>query len=477
MQIAISVLTLLIVSPVIAESIPITTTSPLALQKYLEGRSLFEKLRGQDARPFLQAAIEADSNFALAWLGLSQTATSTKEFFDSVDRAARLVDQASEAEGWWIEGFQAGVQGHPQRQIELYTKLADAHPDDPRAHNLVGVHHFGQQNWPGAIAGFEQAANIDPAFSAPYNMLGYARRFAGDFKGAERAFKTYIELIPDDPNPYDSYAELLMRMGRFEESIESYRKALEQDRHFVASHLGIATNLNFLGRQEQARTQLSQMLEGARNDGERRDAYFAMAVSHLSEGDKEAAIAMIAIEMALATKISDAIAAADDHTNIGLLQYESGNFDAAQAHYAAALAVVEASDRAEETKEGWRRADLYNRGTLAVAHGDVAQARALTDELRTQSEAISNRLGVRLSYQLEGIIALSVGDGVAAAEALDSANLQNPHNLYRQALAAQARGDKAAAAAWLQRMLDNNSLNNLNDALVRPDARAMLDQL
>ncbi len=49
MQIAISVLTLLIVSPVIAESIPITTTSPLALQKYLEGRSLFEKLRGQDA--------------------------------------------------------------------------------------------------------------------------------------------------------------------------------------------------------------------------------------------------------------------------------------------------------------------------------------------------------------------------------------------------------------------------------------------
>ena len=28
---------------------------------------------------------------------------------------------------------------------------------------------------------------------------------------SEKAFEKYIELIPDDPNPYDSYAELLMQ--------------------------------------------------------------------------------------------------------------------------------------------------------------------------------------------------------------------------------------------------------------------------
>ena len=97
---------------------------------------------------------------------------------------------------------------------------------------------------------------------------------------------------------------------------------------------------------------------------------------------------------------------------------------------------MEASDREEDVKNGWRRGDLYNRGTLAVVQGD----------------------------------------GEAASQALARANQQNPQNLYRQALAAQLRGDKQATVQWLQRTLDNNPLNNLNDSLVRRRAREMLDQ-
>ena len=50
---------------------------------------------------------------------------------------------------------------------------------------------------------------------------------------AEAAFKKYIELIPNDPNPYDSYAELLLKMGKFDDSIAQYRKALAIDPNFV----------------------------------------------------------------------------------------------------------------------------------------------------------------------------------------------------------------------------------------------------
>ena len=69
-------------------------------------------------------------------------------------------------------------------------------------------------------------------------MLGYAYRQAGDYANAEQAFKKYIELIPSDPNPYDSYAELLLKMGKFNESVEQYRKALSIDSNFVPSHFG-----------------------------------------------------------------------------------------------------------------------------------------------------------------------------------------------------------------------------------------------
>ena len=42
-----------------------------------------------------------------------------------------------------------------------------------------------------------------------------------NYADAEKAFQKYIELIPKDPNPYDSYAELLLKMGRFDDSSSS----------------------------------------------------------------------------------------------------------------------------------------------------------------------------------------------------------------------------------------------------------------
>ena len=78
-----------------------------------------------------------------------------------------------------------------------------------------------------AIEQLKKAPELAPNYSPAYNMLGYAYRQAGDYANAEQAFKKYIELIPNDPNPYDSYAELLLKMGKFDESIEQYRKALD----------------------------------------------------------------------------------------------------------------------------------------------------------------------------------------------------------------------------------------------------------
>src|SRR4029079_11541120 len=123
-------------------------------------------------------------------------------------------------------------------------KLVVAYPRDERAHMLLGAAYFGVQDWNHAIAEYEKSVSINPKFSPPYNQMGYAYRFLEKYPQAEKAFKMYIELIPGDPNPYDSYAELLMRIGRFDESITQYGKALEVDPHFINSHWGIAANYN-----------------------------------------------------------------------------------------------------------------------------------------------------------------------------------------------------------------------------------------
>ena len=46
-----------------------------------------------------------------------------------------------------------------------------------------------------------------------------------------------------------------MKMGRFDESIAMYRKALATDPNFAPSHIGVASNLMLQGKHDAARAE------------------------------------------------------------------------------------------------------------------------------------------------------------------------------------------------------------------------------
>jgi len=244
------------------KKIPITTSSEKARDAFLKGRWLLDNLRLTDAHEYFIKAVEADPDFALAHLRVANTASTNQEFFDALRRAVDESADVSEGEKLVIAAFQAGVAGDPQTQQSKLEALVALFPEDERAHNLIGNFlFFNQQNYERAISAYRAAIDINPAFATPYNNLGYALRFVGDYAAAEEAFQRYTELIPDQPNPYDSYAELLMKMGRYDESISSYQKALEIDPNFVPSYIGIGNNQMFVGRFEDARSTFSKIDE------------------------------------------------------------------------------------------------------------------------------------------------------------------------------------------------------------------------
>ena len=76
--------------------VPITTRSDEARQAYLKGRDLFEKLRATDALEQFKKAAAADKDFALAQVGIANTAASAKEFFEALKTATSLAGHASE---------------------------------------------------------------------------------------------------------------------------------------------------------------------------------------------------------------------------------------------------------------------------------------------------------------------------------------------------------------------------------------------
>jgi hypothetical protein len=98
------------------EKIPITTSSEEARQLYVKGRDLAEKLRATDARGLYAQAAAKDSSFALAQLGLANTAGTAKEFFDALGQAVLLSGKVSEPERLIIAGVDAGAKGDVDRQ-------------------------------------------------------------------------------------------------------------------------------------------------------------------------------------------------------------------------------------------------------------------------------------------------------------------------------------------------------------------------
>ena len=174
-----------------------------------------------------------------------------------------------------------------------------------------------------------KATELAPNYSPAYNILGYAYRQQGDYASAEQAFKKYIELIPNDPNPYDSYAELLLKMGKFDDSITQYHKALSVDPHFVPSHFGIAGDLMYSGKSEEAQAELQKMADQARNDGELRTAFFGMAVVAADSGKLDKALQQMDKEYAVAEKKNDVAAMAADLQAKGNILAEMLKYDAA----------------------------------------------------------------------------------------------------------------------------------------------------
>lgn len=450
-----------------AGKIPITTSSEEARKEFLTGRDLNEKLLVQDSIAHYDKAISLDANFAYAELNRAGVSPTGKEFFDHLKKAVSLADKASNGEKLLILGTEAGANGNAAKQKEYLDQLVAAYPNDERANFALGGYYFGQQDFPQAITYYRKATELEPKFSSAFNLLGYAYRQNNDYANSENAFKKYVELIPNDPNPYDSYAELLLKMGKWDDSITQYRKALSIDANFINAHQGIGMALLYKGNASEAAAEINHITEKARSDAERRTALFALTVVDVDSGKWDAALADVDKQYALGDKTNDVPGMTGDLQLRGNILLEMGKYDEAKVQYEKGLKMTQDSSLSQEIKDNAALFHHYNLARVALGKKDLATAKT---ESSAFMNGVKNPLQTKQAHQLMGLIAMEEKDYDKAVAELKQANQQNPYDLYRLCQAYQGKGDAAAAKEQCGKAANFNSLPAIQYAFVRTKA-------
>jgi tetratricopeptide (TPR) repeat protein len=451
--------------------VPLSTKSEEARKLYDQGVALFDQIRFHDARQkFLQAEAK-DPDFAMARYQLAITSPSTKEAQEHLKQAVALAGKATEGERLQIQALQAAFNGDPAKSLEYTKQASQKYPDDERLHTALAFSYSAQQDNEKAIDELNKAIELNPDYSPAYNSLGYAYRALDKNDEAEKAFKKYIELVPSDPNPYDSYAELLLKTGRFDESIAQYRKALSIDPHFVGSHFGIAANLIYQGKHDQALAEAQKLASAARNDGERRQAYFTRALVYADQGKPDLAVKELEKEYAIAAKAGDNAQMAGDVENIGFILLNAGRPDQAAKRFQQAVDIVANSTLPPEAKKDLELGHRYDLARLALPKGDTATAKSEAEAYQKGAEAKGNEVRIKQAHELNGSIAIKEKDYDKAIGELEKASQQDPYVIYLTAVAYEGKGDKAKAAELYKQAAEAYILPTFNYVLIRSKAK------
>jgi Tfp pilus assembly protein PilF len=149
-------------------------------------------------------------------------------------------------------------KGKRTAAIKQYETLAKMYPQDVDAQFMLGAMYFNMQDAEKSLTQLTRVTELDKNYAPAYNLLGYSALYQGDNTAAETAFRRYIELRPDRANPHDSYAEFLMKQGRFTEAVQSYRTAFSLDSRYVSAKARADVALALAGNEDLARAHLQR---------------------------------------------------------------------------------------------------------------------------------------------------------------------------------------------------------------------------
>jgi adenylate cyclase len=147
------------------------------------------------------------------------------------------------------------------RAVELAKKALALDDSDPMIHALWGAIYLRQGRYDQAIAEGERSVALGPNQADPHFLLAMYLSHTGRYKEAVPLIRKAMRLNPYYPSTYlELLSRVYLQMGEYEEAVEAFKMLVVREPHRIVGHVGLAIAYIRLGRNEQARSEVAEVL-------------------------------------------------------------------------------------------------------------------------------------------------------------------------------------------------------------------------
>jgi tetratricopeptide (TPR) repeat protein len=429
----------------------------------------FEEYRIAETLQDLRAATKVDPNFAQAFILISRMSQDPAEQAATRKQAKLLAVKVSSGEQLLIRWLGDAQENNYLAAIAAMNDLLAKYPRDQRLAYLAGDWLMQQFRYEQAVAVLEHGLALNPDYAAALNDVAYGYADMGNFEKAFAAMDRYVALEPDQPNPHDSYGEILRMAGKLDAALEQYRMSIRIDPNF-GSEVGVADTYAVMGKELEAREEYDRAIVFAPSNADKVQRELQSAVTWIRENNRKQAERALSDVARHAHSAGLARLEAEAHRILGMYETDPKT---ALKHLQAAQDVLQqeheisASDRDEELAR-----ILRTRATRLAELPDMDSAWKTVKQLETMAGTSRSQV-IQLCYHgAAGALLVAQGKFADAIPHLQEgiADPESMRLLWHSYTSTGATSEAQAIASKLAAL----NLPTVEQALVVPQFRVSL---
>ena len=243
-----------------AQKVPRASEMPLSAKSahvflLLDQAWILDSDQGEQAQAIgvMRKVVKIEPEFAMGHEILAQISLDPTEQVSEQKQAFANRAHANAAEQIIIEWFQEAADHKLIPAITNMNEVLHQYPHDRWLVFLANSWLMEQTQYERAAAVYENSGLTDSP--GLVNNAAYIYANMRQFSKAFALMDKFVSLMPKDPNPQDSYAEILRMAGHYTIAIDHYRVALGINPNFYSSEFGIADTYMLMGNEAQARNE------------------------------------------------------------------------------------------------------------------------------------------------------------------------------------------------------------------------------